>query len=381
MPGDPARLLPLLYEAAADTDQWQAFLRDLSKQADARIATLISRDEKLELRFVVQSGADPEAEMAYQSYYWSIDAFLSFSKQRGFGYPGAIFPAQAYVSDQELKATEYGNDFLLKYGMFRHCFSLFGKNGVALTILALIRSVREESFGEPALQILRFLAPHVRQAIRLDERFRQLRQESAAKTAALDQFALGVVFLDGAGKILGTNGAAEAIFAANDGVSNYKGRLRASTPYEDRNLQAAIFHSCQTGAARGTGAGAVFFISRRPPAKPLQLIVGPACSAIATLSPRPSAVVFIQDLSARIRPRSGLLKQLYGFTPAESRLACLILDGKSNEEITELLGISRNTFKTQMKSIFSKANVRRLSELIRLLMALPIDVPNIGSHT
>lgn len=371
MQGDPVKLLPLLYEAASGADQWQFFLKGLSEQVDARVATLISRDENLQLRFVAQSGADPEAEKAYQSYYWTIDAFLHFSRQRGFSYPGAIFPVQAYMSDKELAATEYGNDFLLKYGMFQHCFSLFGKNGVPLSNLAIMRSVREEPFGESALQVLRFLAPHVEQAIRLEERFSQLRLESAAKTAALDQFALGVVFLDGTGKILGTNAAAEAILAAKDGLSHGGGRLRASIPTEDSRLQGAIFRGCQTGAARGTGPGGALLISRRPPAKPLQAVVGPACAMVGTLSSQPAAVVFIHDLAARIRPRFDVLKELYDFTPAESRLACLILDGKSTEEITALLHISKNTFKTQMKSIFSKANVRRQSELMRLLILLP----------
>lgn len=277
------------------------------------------------------------------------------------------------MSDKELLAIEYCNDFLLKFGMFRHCFSLFGSGGLASSNLSILRSIREEPFGEPEVRVLHFLAPHVQQAIRIGERFRRLEVESKAKSAALDQFALGVVFLDGTGKILGTNAAAEAILAAKDGLSNGSGRLRASNPTENRTLQNVIFRSCQTGAARGTGAGGALLISRRPPAKPLQAVIGPACAIFAALSSRPAAVVFIHDLAARIWPRSDVLKELYGFTPAESRLACLILDGKASEEITALLAISRNTFKTQVKSIFSKANVRRQSELMRLLMLLPCD--------
>lgn len=374
MPGDPVGLLPLLYEAAADAKQWSAFLNGLTQHVAAPMACLISRSEDAQLTLAIQSGIDPEAERVYQSYYWEIDAFFAFSQRRGFNHPGSIAPSQAYMSDKELLATEYCNDFLLKFGMFRHCFALFGESGVALSNLAIMRSIREEPFGEPEIGVLRFLAPHMHQAIRIGERLSRLESESKAKTAVLDQFALGVAFLDGTGEILGTNGAAEAIFAANDGLSNRNGRLRASTPAEDKNLQTAIFHACQTGSALGTGPGGAMLVSRRPPAKPLQLVIGPACAGVAALSSRPSAVVFIHDLSARIRPRSGVLKELYRFTPAESRLACLVLDGKSSEEITEMLGIGRNTLKTQMKSIFSKANIRRQSELMRLLLLLPTEV-------
>lgn len=380
MQSDPAELLPVLYEAAADAEQWPVFLNGLSKHVDAPMACLISRSEDSRLSFVVQSGNDPEAERAYQSHYWNIDAFFAFAQRRGFNYPGSIAPSQAYISDKELLATEYCNDFLLKYGMFRHCFSLFGRGGVALSNLSILRGIREEPFGDAEVRVLRFMAPHMEQAIRISERFIRLDAESKAKSAALNQLALGVVFLDATGRILGTNEAAESLLATNDGLGNCKGRLRASMPAEDRSLESAIFRSCQTGAARGTGAGGALLISRRPPAKPLQVVVGPACATVAALTSRPAAVVFIHDLSARIRPRSGVLKELYGFTPAESRLACLILDGKSSEEITGQLGISRNTLKTQMKSIFSKANVRRQSELMRLLLLLPADTRNIRSH-
>lgn len=361
----------MLYEAAAERGQWPAFLKGLSAQTDARVAALISRSERGELGFVIQTGADPEAQKLYQSYYFGIDAFLTLSELRGFSYPGAVFPAQAYVSDQELAATEYGNDFLLKYGILRHCFALFGKNGLALSNLSLMRSRREEPFGEPALRVLRFLAPHVQQAIRLDERFTQLRLNSEAKSAALNRLALGVVFLDAKGKILGINEPGLSILAKADGLSNSNGRLKASWPNEDRALQAAIFRSGNTGSGRGSATGGALLISRRRLAKPLQVVVGPACASMAALPSCPAVVVFIHDLSAQIRPRSELLKRLYGLTPAEVRVSCLLLDGKSTEEITEVLGTSKNTLKTQLQSIFGKTGVRRQSELLRTLMYLP----------
>lgn len=277
------------------------------------------------------------------------------------------------MSDQELAATEYGNDLLLKYGIFRHCFALFGKDGVTLSNLSLMRSRREEPFGEPELRVLRFLAPHVQQALRLDQRFTQLQQESEAKSAALDGLALGVVFLDAKGQILGTNEAGTAILAKMDGLSSRKGHLKASWPNEDRVLQRAIFRSCQTGAARGVGTGRSLLISRRQSAKPLQVVVGPTCARMAALPSCPAVVVFIHDLSARVRPRSEVLKTLYGLTPSEARVVCLLLDGKSTKEIADVLGRSKNTLKTQLQSVFAKTGVRRQSELMRVLMYLPVE--------
>ena len=162
MKHDPVDLLPVLYEAPTDPEQWHVFLEDLRGQIKAGVACLLGRDEKAEnLTLVVQSGADPEAQQQYEAYYYTIDAFYAYAEQRGFNRPGCIVPAQAFVSDSELRRTEFCNDFMLKFGMFNQCFALFGKGERAQSNLSLIRSAREQPFGEPELRVLRFLAQHI----------------------------------------------------------------------------------------------------------------------------------------------------------------------------------------------------------------------------
>lgn len=374
MKHDPVDLLPVLYEAPTDPEQWHVFLNDLRQQTHAGVACLLGRDEKAEnLTLVVQSGANPEAQQQYEAYYYTIDPFYIYAEKRGFNRPGSIAPAQAYISDPELRRTEFCNDFMLKFDMFNECFSLFGKGGRSLSNLSLIRSPRDQAFGEPELRVLRFLAPHIQRAIELNERFAQLRSESDARQAALNRIGLGVIFLDAKGRVLGSNEAASSLLERQQGITVSKGRLQAEFPEDDRKLKASIWQSCQTGAGRAGGPGAALLISCRPPARPLQVVVGPACSRVAGLPACPSAVVFVSDLSARIRPGHELLKALYGLTPAESRIALLLLDGKSNEEISALLRVSRNTLKTQIRSIFDKTSVRRQSQLVRLLMSLPVE--------
>ncbi len=368
----PDHLLPLLYETATDNDQWLPFLSNLGQQLDARLATLIARDESARCNLVLQTGADPEAQRLYQSYYNEIDVFFYAAQQRGFNIPGSVAPAQAFISDKELRATEYCNDFLLKFGWFQHCFALFGNNGIAETNVSLMRGPHEDAFGHTELDYLRFLGPHIQQALRLGERFRQLRAESEGRKAALDQLSLGVVYVDARGRILGTNAAAEATLSRRDGLSSQGGYLRALQPSENRALSAAIAGTCVNSVGRKNPGGALL-ITRRSPAKPLQAIVGPVSHGLDVLPAGPAAVVFIHDLSARSRPRADILKDLYGLTPAELRVTFLLLDGLSAEEISELLSVSRNTVKTQIRSIFAKMGVRRQTELVRALMLLPSE--------
>lgn len=69
-------------------------------------------------------------------------------------------------------------------------------------------------------------------------------------------------------------------------------------------------------------------------------------------------------------PTAGVLQGLFDLTPAEARVARAIGDAQSVENIAELLGVSRETVRTQLKSVLAKTGVGRQVELVRLLAGL-----------
>jgi DNA-binding CsgD family transcriptional regulator len=70
-------------------------------------------------------------------------------------------------------------------------------------------------------------------------------------------------------------------------------------------------------------------------------------------------------------PADNPLRSLFGLTPAECRLVALLADGHSLSEIMELVGVSRNTVKSQLASIYGKTGTSRQAQLVRLLLQLP----------
>jgi len=59
---------------------------------------------------------------------------------------------------------------------------------------------------------------------------------------------------------------------------------------------------------------------------------------------------------------------LFNFTPAEANFAKLLAEGLTLDEAGEQLGITKNTVKSRLRSIFSKTGVTRQSSLIRILL-------------
>src|SRR5690606_33122681 len=65
-----------------------------------------------------------------------------------------------------------------------------------------------------------------------------------------------------------------------------------------------------------------------------------------------------------------------GLTPAEARLAARLRFGLSLKEAAEELGISVNTARNQLKSVFEKLGVNRQADLVRHLAELAVLAAN-----
>ena len=83
---------------------------------------------------------------------------------------------------------------------------------------------------------------------------------------------------------------------------------------------------------------------------------------------RPAAVLYIRDPEQKAQAPHDIVRQLFNFTPAETGLVMLLADGLSLEEAALELGIRRNTARAHLRSIFSKTDVTRQTELVRIIL-------------
>ena len=67
-----------------------------------------------------------------------------------------------------------------------------------------------------------------------------------------------------------------------------------------------------------------------------------------------------------------ILQDLFGFTPAESRLATLLVNGKSVLECAEALGVRISTVREQLSNLFAKTQTSRQPELVSMLSRLDL---------
>lgn len=195
--------------------------------------------------------------------------------------------------------------------------------------------------------------------------------ESMSRTArvleagfdALSFLHIGLVLCARDGRVIGANEIAEEILSTRDGLEvSREGMLRASQEGE-RSLEQLVQEAgkqtriAQSGSSvlavrRGAGKGRLTLLIRASEASQNE----------------GSVLVMIMDAALPVRTIESELRQLYGFSSMEARLANLLIQGHSLEECCQELAFRRSTGCTHLKRLFKKTGVHRQSELVALLL-------------
>ena len=93
----------------------------------------------------------------------------------------------------------------------------------------------------------------------------------------------------------------------------------------------------------------------------------PACLHPLGLQARIGWICLAEPIVPKTVPEPVLLQELFHLTTAEARVAHAIARGQTVNQLADKLGLSRETIRAQLKTVFIKTGVRRQADLIALL--------------
>lgn len=188
---------------------------------------------------------------------------------------------------------------------------------------------------------------------------------ATAAVAALDRLDRGVLLLDATGVVLVANRAAQSMLAERGPFVVRRGRLE----FVDRcaNGRWCLFLANESDADGSRSL--VLQVAAPRPRGACRVLVsaldagdGAACGYC----------VFVYEPEAGHRPLPGkVLAQLYGLTPAESRLVNALFVGMSLRAAATQAGITLNTARSTLKKVFAKCAVGSQAGLLQLLALGP----------
>jgi len=182
---------------------------------------------------------------------------------------------------------------------------------------------------------------------------------TSAMTTILDQLALGVVLLDDEGRVSYANRSAAELIGAEPGFAEAGERAARSE---------ALYRTVH---------GADQSLHRHPKdGRPLQLLATPLLWPNPDGAPARQFVraIFIGDPKQDTGDPIENLGEAYGLTPAEIRLAWLLVGDRTLSEAAAQLGIQLSTARTVLKRVLAKTGTRRQASLVRLLLSGPAQL-------
>jgi DNA-binding CsgD family transcriptional regulator len=240
--------------------------------------------------------------------------------------------------------------------------------------LSLQRPAGADGFLETDARALDWVIPHVREAVAMRDRAQAANAHGRVSANLLNQLPFGVIVFTDAGEPLLANTAGEPWIgrlmpmradSAADGTltlaSGHGWRLSRSFQEVMRTLTDPGAPQ-EAGAIHATGPDghmAQIVAMRLTPGTPLSS----ACLGQPLL-------VAIHESHGTPRAVPTVLRDLYGLTPAETRLAALLTTGIGLPEASVQLGIKRETGRSQLKSIFTKTSTGTQAQLAHLLTRL-----------
>ena len=361
------RLISLLYEAVSDEGRWPEAMGELTRLLDCSRAQIFMSDGE---GVVWQQALNVPDE--------TIRAFAGFRDQdewlrrrwqwstEGAGIGTEVLPFE------ELRRTGYYNDFARRAG-YAHLAGVMLSNGLdQIGALGLFRGEDDDPYGAVEQDAIRWVAPHVKGAIRLSIRIARLQNRLDAVQGAIDRIDVGLVLLDADRRIVFQNAAAEAMLRRCGSIRSVKERLAAPGAADAEKLRAALAAACG-------GPGITRTARRLTVGDPLEggLVVLHAIpltagSGLARFASRPVAAVLFRDGSAPSPVQGNILRDAFALTEREQAVAEHLARGEDLQSFADRHNLSINTVRPYLRSVFEKVGVHRQGELVRLVNALAL---------
>jgi DNA-binding CsgD family transcriptional regulator len=187
--------------------------------------------------------------------------------------------------------------------------------------------------------------------------------------AAVDDLPGGVVVLDRGGHVEHVNRAARAIVARRDGI----GLDRHGAVVLAASDAARAFAALLAGVLHQGAAGGTLRVPRRSGRAPYTLLVAPqpgphGLRDAGVAAPPDGATLLIHDPDRRMLPPPGMLRQVFGLTRREAELVESLISGIGTAGFAAQGGISVNTVRYHLKSIYAKVGVRGQADLLRTVL-------------
>jgi DNA-binding CsgD family transcriptional regulator len=357
-------LVRSIYEGVLAPAGWQTLLADLRLELGCEQAAYMVHHRPSQRTVVAEIAQfDLEFVRQYEHRYVALDPVRPAVD--------AMPEGDWFIDERELGAStkrrsEFYQDFLRPYGLGAIICTPLINDGPTLAGLAFQSHLRDQEQGADKARRLVPLISHLRCAARLRMRFGELARQAELGRRMLDHFTMPLMVVNVRAQVLIGNAAAEQWLIEEGRL--FSRACAAGSGIARADLERLARQICGSGDGPAMPA-ALKLCEAAGPAILMGLPLAPAHPMSGRFQEPVGMLAVLRPHHAR-RAGLGLLRELYGLSKAEVRLVLAWSGGGSLVDAASALNLSRDTVRTQIKSVFRKTGCASQTALTRLVASL-----------
>lgn len=346
-----------LGEVVIDPSQWKSIIEDISHSVASTGAILLSGDNRT--RDVPMSDGIADLMNAY------FDGSFHTRDIRAERSVPLILRGRLVIDDADIVTPgEMARDPM--YKLIGHLgyrwFAAVGfRAGNTVWGLTIHRKIKEGMFTPEDKQLLLPLSQKLSEVSALSAAIGQAALEGAVN--ALEMIKHAAIAIDRFGNVLEVNAAAATIF---DDEFYMKGRrLIVKDSAAEQRIDALVDQLAIAPDLREVSCEPIVIRKKAGPPLVIRVLPVHPAAKIPFLGARALLVIAPPEKVRSLRQSS--LMEAYRLTRAEAKIAGEIASGESVDNIATKFGVSRDTIRNQLKSVFAKTGTSRQIDLVLLL--------------
>lgn len=367
------RLLLPLHEAPHSRDAWEMTLSGLARLIHCEQVAMIEREgTRTTDAIAFGAGSESAFNQEYRNHFGRLDPFAADEAQARMIRAGRSMRLDEVLPREQWARSSFYVDYWRRYDLVDGLIAAVTITGRRhANFCALHGRGRDLQREDRALFDL--FVGHARAALR--QRFALGQRDAALRSllSAGDCLADAVFVVDGEGTLIQSNAAADELIGSGEVVRLRGGELRLGRSGSGPDPLVELLAAVTARRMRGAIDEPVRCLAIREGGPQDELLVTAVRMARQPSRGWPAAVLFLRrGREARKLFQPQHLRDLFGFTPAETRIANALLSGDRVEDIAVRVGVRADTVRGHVKRMLAKTGTRRQSELVsRLAGAVP----------
>ena len=382
-------LVELIYAVTDQPDGWHDFCKALTQVMNVTLSQIIALDLNHQaLSFSVIGGLKDAAERTAAELL-----YLHHPVEEDPRWPAVLNPqtvdwiqCHTFATDEFIAQSRLYQDILLPFdSRYMSAYKLLHDESVVV-VLAIMTSETRKPLTQVELNFLNRLLPHLKRIVTLQKHIYHFSTGALVGYSLINKLHQPVILLTLAGSVAHSNEAANQLMRLTDILQIQNQRLILPEPYlstfqknyydleiqyrAGKLISATAENEACVKVVKLSGETLYIFSSLMIPENAMNMFGTRPLIMLTFFHPDFAPAVDMQ-----------LLSTIFALTPAECRVALLLMEGLTIKEIAFKNDVKLNTIKTQMQAIYEKTATHRQSDLVKLLLNLPRQVTSLGAST